>query len=226
VIVMRNSGLLRQTWAGVKILIVLTVVTGIIYPLAVWAVSRTPGLEARAEGSIVTYQGHAVGSSLIGTNPIDPNAKNDPTNDRYFHTRPSEQAADYSSTDKAALGLGDINPASSGASNKGQSDDTLFAQIAARKAFIAKREGVSPAQVPADAVTASGSGVDPAISPAYAYLQAARVARVNGLTDAQVRQIVAVDVVPPPLHVLGDPTVNVLALNIAVANAVTAAHNG
>jgi K+-transporting ATPase ATPase C chain len=220
VIVMRNSGLLRQTWAGVKILVVLTVVTGIIYPFAVWAVSRTPGLEAKAEGSIVSVDGQDVGSSLIGTNPVDPNAKNNPADDRYFHTRPSEQASDFSFTDKTALGLGDINPAASGASNKGADDDILFAQIAARKAFIAKREGVSEAQVPPDAVTASGSGVDPAISPAYAYLQAARVARVNNLSGAQVRQIVADTIAQPSLGVLGDPTVNVLALNLAIARAV------
>jgi potassium-transporting ATPase KdpC subunit len=225
VTVMRNSTLLRQTWAGLKIVIVLTVLTGILYPLGVWAVSRVPGLQSRAEGSIVTLNGQAIGSSLIGTNPIDPNAKKDPTDDRYFHTRPSEQAADYSATDKTALGLGDINPASSGASNKGEDDDTLYAQISARKAFIAKREGVSPDAVPADAVTASGSGLDPDISPDYAYLQAARVARVNGLSDAQVRQIVAATVAQPALGVLGDPTVNVLALNVAVAKAV-AAHTG
>lgn len=221
---MRNSALWRQTWAGVKILLVLTVVTGILYPASVWAVSRVPGLASRAEGSVVTYNGQPVGSSLIGTNPVDPNAKKDPTNDRYFHTRPSEQASDFSVSDKTKLGLGDIDPSSSGASNKGQDDDTLYAQTAARKAFIAKREGVSPDQVPADAVTASGSGLDPAISPDYAYLQVARVARVNHLTEAQVHQIVADTVKPRALGVLGDPTVNVLALNLAVAKAVAAAH--
>lgn len=221
---MRNSALLRQTWAGVKVLIVLTVVTGILYPFSVWAVSRIPGLQSRAEGSIVTYQGQPVGSSLIGMNPIDPNAAKNPTNDRYFHTRPSEQASDFSVTDKTKLGLGAIDPSSSGASNLAQSSDVLLAQVAARKDFIAKREGVSPDQVPVDAVTASGSGLDPDISPAYAYLQAARVARVNGLSDQQVRQIVASTEKGRPLGVLGDPTVNVMALNLAVANAVHAAH--
>jgi K+-transporting ATPase ATPase C chain len=221
---MRNSALLRQTWTGLKLLIVLTVLTGILYPLSVWAVSRIPGLESRAEGSVVTYHGQSVGSSLIGTNPIDPNAKKDPTNDRYFHTRPSEQASDFSFTDKTALGLGDINPAASGASNMSQDSDVLYGQITARKAFIAKREGVREDQVPPDAVTATASGLDPDISPAYAYLQAARVARVNGLSDAQVRQIVADTEQGRPLGVLGDPTVNVLALNLAVAKAVQAVH--
>ena len=222
---MRNSALLRQTWTGLKVLIVLTVLTGILYPLSVWAVSRVPGLQARAEGSIVSYHGQPVGSSLIGINPIDPNAAKNPTDDRYFHTRPSEQASDYSATDKTKLGLGAIDPSASGASNLAQDSDVLYAQIAARKAFIAKREGVTPDQVPADAVTASASGLDPDISPAYAYLQAARVARVNGLSDQQVRQIVASTEQSRPLGVLGDPTVNVQALNLAVAKAV-AAHHG
>ena len=201
--------MLRQTLAGLRLLIILTVITGILYPLGVWAVSRIPGLESRAEGSIVMFDGRPVGSSLIGTNPVG---------DRYFHTRPSEQAADFSVSDPTKLGLGDIDPSSSGASNKGQDDDTLYAQIAARRELIAEREGVRPDQVPPDAVTASGSGLDPDISPAYAYLQVARVARVNHLTDAQVRQIVADTVRQPAWGVLGDPTVNVLALNLAVAN--------
>jgi K+-transporting ATPase ATPase C chain len=221
---MRNSALLRQTWTGLKLLIVLTVLTGILYPLSVWAVSRIPGLESRAEGSVVTYHGQPVGSSLIGINPIDPNAAKNPTNDRYFHTRPSEQASDFSVSDKTKLGLGTIDPSSSGASNLSQDSDILFAQITGRKAFIAKREGVTPDQVPADAVTATTSGLDPDISPAYAYLQAARVARVNGLSDAQVRQIVADTQHGRALGVLGDPTVNVQALNLAVAKAVQAAH--
>ncbi|HEX9339147.1 MAG TPA: K(+)-transporting ATPase subunit C [Pseudonocardiaceae bacterium] len=212
---MRNSALLRQTWAGVKVLLVLTVITGILYPLSVWAVSRIPGLDSRAEGSVVTYNGQPVGSSLIGTNP---------TGNQYFHTRPSAAASDFSLTDKTKLGLGAIDPSSSGASNLSQDSDVLYAQIAGRKAAIAQREGVSPDQVPADAVTASASGLDPDISPAYAYLQVARVARVNHLSDTQVRQIVADNVRGRPLGVLGDPAVNVLALNLAVAKAVAAAH--
>lgn len=220
----RSAGWVRQLWAGTKVLIVLAVVTGVVYPAAVWGVSRVPGLQGRAEGSIVTYNGQAVGSSLIGLNPIDPNAAKDVTDDRYFHTRPSEQASDFSVTDKSKLGLGAIDPSSSGASNLAENSDVLFAQVAARRVVIAKREGVTPGQVPADAVTASGSGVDPGISRAYAELQVARVARVNHLSDASVRRIVAANVASPPLGVLGDPTVNVQALNIAVAKAVQAAH--
>jgi K+-transporting ATPase ATPase C chain len=221
---MRNSGLLRQTWAGLKILIVLTVITGIIYPFAVWAVSQVPGLHSRAEGSIVTYQGQAIGSSLIGVNPIDPNAKNDPTNDRYFHTRPSATAPDSSTTDKTKLGLGSNDPSTSGASNLAQSSQILLAQIAQRKEIIAKREGVNPDQVPPDAVTESASGLDPDISPDYANLQVARVARVNHLPVATVAQIVAHNTQGRAIGFLGEPVVNVQALNIAVAEAVSAQH--
>jgi K+-transporting ATPase ATPase C chain len=225
VIVMRNSGVLRQMWAGLRILIVLTVVTGIVYPLAVWAVSRVPGLEAKAEGSIVQYHGHAVGSSLIGVNPIDPNAKHNPTDDRYFHTRPSATAGDASSVDKSKLGLGPNDPSFSLGSNESQVSEVLAAQIAQRKAIIAQREGVSPSQVPPDAVTESFSGVDPDISPDYANLQVARVARVNHLSAATVGQIVRANTDGREIGILGDPTVNVQALNIAVAKAVTA-HTG
>jgi K+-transporting ATPase ATPase C chain len=202
---MKFSGLLRQTWAGLRIMIVLTVLLGIIYPLAVWGVSRVPGLRNAAEGSIVTQNGKPVGSSLIGLNPVG---------DQYFHTRASALAADYSSGDD--LGLGANDDASSAASNLGASNPTLVKQIASRKAAIAKREGVDPSQVPADAVTASGSGVDPDISPDYADLQIARVARVNGLTVAQVQQVVDENTQGRSLGFLGEPVVNVLDLNLAI----------
>jgi K+-transporting ATPase ATPase C chain len=205
---MKFSGLLRQTWAGLRIMIVLTVLLGIIYPLAVWGVSRVPGLQGKAEGSIVQVNGKAVGSSLIGLNP---------TGDAYFHTRASALATDYSSGDN--LGLGANDDSSSLASNLGESNPALVKQIAARKAAIAKREGVSASQVPADAVTASGSGVDPDISPDYADLQIARVARVNGLTVAAVQQLVNENTQGRSLGFVGEPVVNVLDLNLAVQQA-------
>jgi K+-transporting ATPase ATPase C chain len=217
---MRTSGLLRQTWAALRVLVVLTIVLGLIYPLAVWGISRIPGLQSRAEGSIVTVNGQPAGSSLIGLNPVDPNAKNNPTDDRYFHTRASAEATDYSDGD--GLGLGSNDDAASAASNLGAANTTLVKQVQQRKAFIAKREGVDPGQVPADAVTASGSGVDPDISPDYAALQVARVARVNGLPVAQVQQIVTANTDGRGLGVLGEPTVNVQAVNIAVQQAVAA----
>lgn len=204
---MTFSGLLRQTWAGLRIMIVLTVLLGIIYPLAVWGVSRVPGLQGKAEGSIVQVDGKPVGSSLIGLNP---------TGDAYFHTRASALATQDS-------GLGANDDSSSAASNLGAGNPTLVKQIAERKAAIAKREGVSPSQVPADAVTASGSGIDPDISPDYADLQIARVARVNGLTVAQVQRLVNENTQGRSLGFVGEPVVNVLELNLAVERARWAA---
>jgi potassium-transporting ATPase KdpC subunit len=196
------NSLVKQTLAGLRILVVLTVLLGILYPLGVWAVSRLPGLENNAEGSPVTVDGRTVGSSLIG---IDPVAK-DPANDPYFHTRPTASAEDEN-------GLGPADASTSGGSNKGGFDEDLVATIAERRAIIAKREGVSESQVPADAVTASASGLDPQISPAYADLQVARVARVNGLPENEVRRLVAENTGD---GVIGDPGVNVLNLNLAV----------
>ena len=226
---MKFSGLMRQTWAAVKILVVLTVLTGIVDPAAVWAVSRIPGLESKAEGSIVTQNGQAVGSSLIGLNPIDKNAGKTITadgityaDDRYFHTRPSATAADFSTTDKTKLGLGANEANTSAGSNLSQDSDVLDAQIAARKALIAKRDGVPESQVPADAVTASASGLDPGISVAYADEQAARVAAVNKLSLAQVMQIIADNTSGRGMGILGETTVNVLGLNLAVQKAVAA----
>ena len=195
--------MVKQTLAGLRILLVMTVITGILYPLGVWVVSRIPGLESNAEGSIISQNGQAVGSGLIG---VDPQAQ-DPNHDPYFHTRPSALAKD-------PLGPGD--PSTSGGSNKGPANLDYLAIVQQRKDAIAKREGVDPAQVPPDAVTASGSGLDPQISPAYAQLQVPRVARENGVSEDRVRQLVADNTLSRGLGVLGDPAVNVLQLNLAV----------
>lgn len=223
---MTFSVLARQTWAGVKLLLVLTVITGIGYPAAVWAVSRLPGLHSRAEGSIVTVNGQAVGSSLIGLNPIDPNAGRTITvgghtyaDDRYFHTRPSATASDFSATDRTKLGLGGNDANTSGASNLAQDSQILEQQIAARQAVIAKRDGVAPDQVPADAVTASASGVDPGISVAYADEQAPRVAAVTGLPLSTVQRIIAANTTARGIGILGAPFVNVQGVDIAVQQA-------
>ena len=197
------NSLLKQTAAGLRVLIALTILLGVLYPLGVWVVSRIPGLEPNAEGSVITENGKAVGSDLIG---IDPVAK-DPAHDPWFHNRPSETAADA---------LGPADPSISGASNKGAFDPDLVATIKERKDLIARREGVDPAQVPADAVTASASGLDPDISPAYADLQVARVSRVTGLAESEVHKMVDENTDGRGLGVLGEPGVDVLTLNLAV----------
>ena len=199
--------LLRQTGAAFRMLLVATVVLGLAYPLAVWGLARLPGLNGPAEGSLITApDGTPAGSSLVGIDPVPA----DPTADPWFHTRPSASAQDV-------LGPGD--PSTSGGSNLGGFSDKLLDQVQQRRALIAAREGVAPDQVPPDAVTASGSGVDPQISPAYAQLQVPRVARATGLPVAEVQQLVAAATDPRPLGFLGDPGVNVTRLNLAVASA-------
>jgi K+-transporting ATPase ATPase C chain len=199
-----GNTLFRQTMAGLRLLLVATVLLGIGYPLAIWGITRLPGLNANAEGSPIVSQGQVVGSSLIGVDPVDPRAAADPTLDRYFHTRPSASAQD-------PLGPGD--PATSGGTNYGGANDKLLDAVNKRREAIATREAVAPGDVPADAVTASASGVDPDVSPAYAELQVRRVARVNGLPEDEVRRLVAE-------HTTGgfinDRVVNVTELNVAV----------
>ncbi len=208
-----RSGLLKQTAAGLRMVILMTLLLGVAYPLVVWGVGQIPGLSAQANGSIVTAaDGQPVGSSLIGLNPV---AK-DPNNDPYFHTRPSATASDFSATDNTKLGLADNDAATSAPSNLSADNPVLVAQIKARKEEIAKREGVSPDQVPADAVTASASGLDPSISPDYAKLQINRVARVTGLSVDQVTKIVNDNTGGRGAGFLGERGVNVLALNLAV----------
>lgn len=197
----------RQAGAALRMLLVATVALGVAYPLAVYAVAHVPGLASQAEGSIVhSADGTPVGSTLIGIDPVAA----DPANDPYFHTRPSASAEDV-------LGPGD--PSTSGGSNKGGFNEDLLAAVQQRRDAIAQREGVSPDQVPADAVTASASGVDPQISPAYAELQVPRVARVTGLPEAKVRGLVAASTQPAQLGFLGAAGVDVTELNLAVADA-------
>ncbi|MFI6032143.1 potassium-transporting ATPase subunit C [Amycolatopsis magusensis] len=187
------KNLFNQAAAGLRVLLVMTVLLGVAYPLGVWAVSRIPGLQANAEGSIVMRDGQAVGSELIGIDPVAA----DPAADPWFHTRPS------------ATG----DPSTSGGSNKSGFNEDLVAEVGERQAAIAAREGVAPAAVPADAVTASASGVDPSISVAYAELQVPRVARNTGVPPDRVAELVRE-------HTTGVlPGVNVLQLNLAVRHA-------
>ncbi|HEY6423608.1 MAG TPA: K(+)-transporting ATPase subunit C [Pseudonocardiaceae bacterium] len=197
--------LLRQSAAGLRLLLVMTVLCGLVYPLAVYGISRLPGLQDRAEGSLVVLDGSVVGSTLIGVDSVAA-APQDP----YFHTRPSATAKDV-------LGPGD--PSTSGASNLAGDSPKLLGQVTKRRQLIAAREGVQPAGVPPDAVTASASGVDPHISPAYAQLQVPRVARATGLPQNTVQALVVEYTTGRALGFLGEPAVNVLQLNVAVHRA-------
>ncbi|WP_026204350.1 potassium-transporting ATPase subunit C [Actinomycetospora chiangmaiensis] len=197
-------GLVRQLGPALRLMLVATVLLGVVYPAVVWGISRMPGLSGPAEGS-VSASGSA---SLIGIDPVPA----DPGADPWFHLRPSASAPA-----SATAGLGPADPSTSGGSNLATTADKLAQAVAQRRSAIAGREGVSPAAVPDDAVTASASGLDPDISPAYAALQVPRVARVTGLAPAQVEALVADATHGRALGVFGEPTVDTSELNAALA---------
>ncbi|MFW0797261.1 potassium-transporting ATPase subunit C [Gordonia sp. CPCC 205515] len=202
------SGLVRQCVAAIGILLALTVIVGVAYPATVWAVSRI-GTDS-AEGSQTTdAAGCNVGSSLIGIDPQVPAGQPDP----YLHARVLGSPDD-------PMAPGD--PAASAAGNKGPNNDDLLAWIEQRRAVIAQREGVTPSAVPADAVTGSGSGLDPDISPAYAALQIPRLAAENRLSTGQVQTIVDENTEGRQWGFLGQPRVNVLKVNLALGHTVPA----
>ena len=187
----------RQLLTGLLVLIALTVLTGIVYPLAVTGVAQV-AFPGRADGSLIRDGDRIVGSSLIGQAFTQP---------RYFHSRPSAAGDGYDGT-------------ASGASNLGPSSDDLLAAVRERVAAYRAENGLAvDAAVPVDAVTASASGLDPHISPANARLQAPRVARTRGLAPATVLGLVAKHTEGRRLGVLGEPTVNVLELNLALDQA-------
>lgn len=170
------------------ILILMTLLTGILYPLAITGVGQTL-LPHQANGSLVRQGDTIVGSSLIGQNFSGPS---------YFHPRPSAAGDGY-------------DAAASSGSNLGPTSNDLRTSITERVA-AARADGAGQ-QVPADMVTASGSGLDPAISPANALAQSRRVASARGLSEAAVRDLVAKATVSPTLGILGEAHVNVLMLN-------------
>jgi K+-transporting ATPase ATPase C chain len=281
---MKLSNLVRQHWAALRALLVLTVIVGVAYPVFIWLVAQIPGLRDKANGSIIEADGKPVGSSLIGQSFTDKDGNALP---KYFQSRPSAAGDGY-------------DPLSTSASNLGPESivDTpdkpsLLTQVCQRSAAVGALDGVDGArpfctgggvgavlsvigprdslgnvvhptrvvsvnepcgttatpflntyegvrvecakfgedysigqivpvrgaapadpQVPADAVTASGSGLDPDISIAYADLQVNRVAKARGVSAEQVRQAVADNTDGRSLGFLGEPRVNVLALNI------------
>lgn len=282
---MTLSSLVRQHWAALRALLVLTVIVGIGYPLFIWLVGQIPGLNDKADGSIIEVSGKPVGSSLIGQSFTDDKGNPLP---QYFQSRPSAAGTGYDPLATSASNLGPENIVDA------PDKPSLLTQVCTRSKAIGEFEGVSGARpfctgdgvgavlsvigprdatgnvvhpttvvsinepcdttarpfldtyegvrvqcakagddysmgqivpvegaapepaVPADAVTASGSGLDPDISPAYADLQIARVAKARGVGTDQIRGLVAAHTDGRTLGLFGEPHVNVLELNIAL----------
>jgi potassium-transporting ATPase KdpC subunit len=292
---MNLSTLARQHWAALRALLVLTVILGIAYPLVVWAIALLPGLNGKAQGSIIESNGKPVGSSLIGQSFTDKDGNALP---QYFQSRPSAAGAGYDPLATSASNLGPESVVDTPADPSLPADSngfkaSLLTQVCTRSAAIGKLEGVdgrrpfctgdgvgavlsvfgprdahgnvvdptrvvsvnqpcstsavpflatyegarvecakfgddyssgqivpirgaAPADpaVPADAVTASGSGLDPNISPAYADLQVNRIAQARGTSAANVAAAVAANTDGRDLGFFGEPRVNVLQLNL------------
>jgi K+-transporting ATPase c subunit len=301
---MNISNLIRQHWAALRALLVLTVITGFIYPAVIWLVAMLPGLHAKAEGSIITASGKPVGSKLIGQSFTDKDGNPLP---QYFQSRPSAAGTGYDPMASGATNLGPESivdtPADPSKLTPGGDPSTagfkpsLLTQVCTRSYAIGQLEKVDGARpfctgggvgavlsvigprdssgnvihptqvvsvnepcskpgsaptavfqqlyegvrvdcaqysqdysagqivpirgvasdypaVPADAVTASASGLDPDISPAYADIQVARVAHARGISTAQVRDAISHNQHGRLLGFVGEPVVNVLQLNL------------
>ncbi len=191
---------MKQTWTALRALLIFTVVLGVGYPLLITGIGQL-ALPAQANGSLVRADGAVVGSALIRQSFTDADGTALP---EWFQSRPS------------AAGAGYDGGASSG-SNYGPENPDLISAIQDRRSAIESLDSVTASEIPADALTASASGLDPHISPAYALLQVTRVAEARGIPESQVRALVVSLIQGRDLGYLGEPTVNVLQLNIALA---------
>ena len=184
-----RSFMKSQLWPAVSILLALTVITGFIYPAVVTAVAQV-AFPGQANGSMITVDGQTVGSSLIGQSFDDP---------KYFSGRPSAAGTGY-------------DPTLSGGSNLAPTSQALIDRITAQVDALRKANGNAP--IPMDLVTTSASGLDPDISPAAAEYQVPRVATARGMTQDQVRAVVARHTSQPFLGFIGAASVHVLELNL------------
>jgi len=186
--------MLQQLAPAFRMMVFLTILTGLIYPGVITGLCQV-FFKYQANGSLVTLNGRVIGSSLIGQNFSRP---------EYFHPRPS------------AAGHNGYDPTASGGSNLGPTSQKLYDRVKASVAQFRKENPSYSGPVPADAATASGSGLDPDISVANAMAQAPRIARARGMKEEAVVKLIRSTMQERDLHFLGEPRVNVFTLNLAL----------
>jgi K+-transporting ATPase ATPase C chain len=195
--------MLREVRPAIVLVVALTLITGIVYPFAMTGIAKI-AFQYRAQGSLVERDGKVVGSALIGQ---------EFTSEGYFHGRPSATTAPDPS-DSTKTVPAPYNAANSGGSNLGPTSKSLLERV---QGDIEKLKQENPsARVPADLVTTSGSGLDPHISPEAALFQVPRIAKARNLPEDRVRRLVEDQTEGRFLGLLGEPRVNVLALNLAL----------
>ena len=195
--------MLRQIRPAILMIVVMTVITGLVYPLVMTGIAEVI-FPTQAQGSLVEVDGKVVGSALIGQ---------EFTSDKYFHGRPSATTAP-DPNDSSKTVPAPYNAANSGGSNLGPTNKALIDRV---KADVDKLKAENPSMpVPIDLVTTTGGGLDPHITPEAAMFQVPRVARARNLPEDRVRELVNAHVEGRLLGLLGEPRVNVLALNLAL----------
>jgi K+-transporting ATPase ATPase C chain len=195
--------MLREIRPAIVVLLALTLMTGLIYPLAITGIAQIIS-PYRAQGSLIERDGKVAGSVLIGQAF---------TSDKYFHGRPSATTAP-DPADASKTVAAPYNAQNSGASNLAPSNKALIDRVQSEIDKLRKENPLAP--IPADLVTMSASGLDPDISPEAAYFQVPRVAKARNLTENRVRQIVSDHIEDRFLGFVGEPRVNVLLLNLAL----------